>query len=130
MTNDEPIWLTPSAMAERTGTTIDTLRYYEREGLIVGVARAGSGHRRYSEADVGWVEVLRCLRLTGMPIAQMKAFTALGEEGEHTEPERYRQLLAHRERVVAQVRELVAALVVLDRKTAVYEAALNAKGLR
>jgi MerR family transcriptional regulator, aldehyde-responsive regulator len=59
---------TPAAMAERTGVSIDTLRYYEREGLLADVARAGSGHRRYSEDDVLGVEVLRCLRDTGMSI--------------------------------------------------------------
>ena len=62
MSDTEPGWLTPAEMAERTGTTIDTLRYYEKERLITGVARAASGHRRYSEADAGWIEVLRCLR--------------------------------------------------------------------
>lgn len=126
---DESVWLTPAEMAERTGTTIDTLRYYEKERLIVDVARAASGHRRYSTADVGWVEVLRCLRLTGMPIQQMKEFAALGQQGEHTEPERYAQLLAHREPVVAQIAELERALAVLDNKTAIYEDALKQKGL-
>ena len=127
--SDQTGWLAPAEMAERTGTTIDTLRYYEKEGLISGIARASSGHRRYSEADVGWIEVLRCLRLTGMPIQQMRAFAELGRQGEHTETERYAQLLAHRERVVASIKELEDALVVLDNKTAAYEHALEQKGL-
>jgi DNA-binding transcriptional MerR regulator len=116
-------------MAERTGATIDTLRYYEKERLITNVARAGSGHRRYSEADVGWVDVLRCLRQTGMPIQAMKAFADLGQQGEHTEPERYARLLAHRHVVVAQIAELEHALDVLDRKTEAYRTALMNKGL-
>ena len=69
MSDSERRWLTSAEMAERTGTTIDTLRYYERERLITGVARAASGHRRYSEADAGWIEVLRCLRLTGIGLS-------------------------------------------------------------
>ena len=125
----EQQWLTPAEMAKRTGTTIDTLRYYEREGLINDVARAPSGHRRYSEADAGWIEVLRCLRLTDMPIQQMRAFAELGRMGEHTEPERHAQLIAHRERVVAAINELTDALVVLDAKTAIYGQALKSKGL-
>jgi DNA-binding transcriptional MerR regulator len=129
MSDLQSMWLTPAEMAERTGTTIDTLRYYEKERLISNVARAGSGHRRYSEADVGWVEVLRCLRRTGMPIQAMKAFAELGQQGEHTEPERYQRLLAHRQHVVAQIAELEHALDVLDRKTAVYRTALDTKGL-
>jgi DNA-binding transcriptional MerR regulator len=129
MSNETSGWLTPAEMAERTSTTIDTLRYYEKENLIVNVARAGSGHRRYSDADVGWVEVLRCLRLTGMPIQRMKDFAALGQAGEHTEPERYGRLLAHREHVVAQIAELHHALEVLDNKTAIYRDTLTRKGL-
>ena len=128
MSDTEPGLLTPAEMAERTGTTIDTLRYYEKERLITGVARAPSGHRRYSEADAGWIEVLRCLRLTGMSIQQMKHFAELGQQGPHTEPERYRLLLDHRELVLAQIAELHAALEVLDNKTAIYRAALQQNG--
>jgi MerR family transcriptional regulator, aldehyde-responsive regulator len=129
MSDTEQGWLTPAEMAERTGTTIDTLRYYEKERLITGVARAASGHRRYSEADAGWIEVLRCLRLTGMSIQQMKHFAELGQQGQHTEPERYRMLLEHRQLVLAQIAELHEALGVLDKKTAIYQAALQQNGL-
>lgn len=129
MSDTEQGWLTPAEMAQRTGTTIDTLRYYEKERLITGVARAASGHRRYSEADAGWIEVLRCLRLTGMSIQQMKHFAELGQQGQHTEPERYRMLLEHRQLVLAQIAELHDALGVLDNKTAIYQAALQQNGL-
>jgi DNA-binding transcriptional MerR regulator len=129
MSDTEQGWLTPAEMAERTGTTIDTLRYYEKERLITGVARAASGHRRYSEADAGWIEVLRCLRLTGMSIQQMKHFAELGHQGQQTEPERYRMLLEHRQLVLAQIAELHDALGVLDNKTAIYQAALQQNGL-
>ena len=129
MSDTELAWLTPAEMAERTGTTIDTLRYYEKERLITGVARAASGHRRYSEADAGWIEVLRCLRLTGMSIQQMRHFAELGQQGQHTEPERYRLLLDHRQLVLAQIAELHDALAVLDNKTAIYRAALQGNGL-
>ena len=129
MSDIEPGWLTPAEMAERTGTTIDTLRYYERERLITGVARAASGHRRYSEADAGWIEVLRCLRLTGMSIQQMRHFAELGQQGQHTEPERYRLLLDHRQVVLAQIAELHDALTVLDNKTDSYRDALQRNGL-
>jgi MerR family transcriptional regulator, aldehyde-responsive regulator len=129
MSDTELSWLTPAEMAERTGTTIDTLRYYEKERLITGVARAASGHRRYSEADAGWIEVLRCLRLTGMSIQQMKHFAELGQQGQQTAPERYRMLLDHRQLVLAQIAELHDALAVLDRKTASYRDALEQNGL-
>ncbi len=50
--------LTIAEVAERTGLTRHTLRYYERDGLMLGVDRAGSGHRRYSERDLGWIELI------------------------------------------------------------------------
>jgi hypothetical protein len=62
MTSDQ---LTISEVAERTGLTRHTLRYYERDGLMLGVGRASSGHRRYSERDLGWIELITKLRATG-----------------------------------------------------------------
>jgi MerR family transcriptional regulator, aldehyde-responsive regulator len=112
--------LTPAAMAERTGVSTETLRYYEREGLIASVARAGSGHRRFSEEDVLWVEVLRCLRDTGMSIEQLRHYCALGVQGDHTKPERRRLLTEHRLRVEAQIAERQEALRLIDHKLSFY----------
>ncbi len=112
--------LTPAQMADRTGVTIDTLRYYEREGLIQNVARAESGHRRYSHNDVLWVEVLRCLRDTGMTIDQLRHYSELGAQGDHTEPERKRILLEHRALVERQIAERQAALELIDHKLSYY----------
>jgi MerR family transcriptional regulator, aldehyde-responsive regulator len=117
--------LTPAEMSERAGVSIDTLRYYEREQLLVNVARAGSGHRRYSEDDVLWVEVLRCLRETGMTIEQLRAYCELGKQGDHTVPERTRQLIDHRAKVEEQIRDLHQALKLIDHKLDIYR---NANG--
>jgi len=115
--------LTPAEMAERTGVSIDTLRYYERENLLVNVPRANSGHRRYREDDVLWVEVLRCLRATGMTIEQLRHYCDLGEQGDHTEPERLRLLLDHRASVEEQMAELRRALELIDHKIDFYRTA-------
>jgi len=112
--------LTPAEMAGRTGVTIDTLRYYEKEGLLSNVARAESGHRRYSENDALWVEVLRCLRDTGMTIEQLRTYCDLGAQGDHTAPERRRILLDHRSVVEAQIAERHAALELIDHKLSFY----------
>ncbi|MGB3186304.1 MAG: MerR family transcriptional regulator [Ornithinimicrobium sp.] len=112
--------LTPAQMAERTGVSIDTLRYYEREGLLSAVARAGSGHRRYSAADVAWVEVLRCLRDTGMSIEQLRRYCELGAQGSRTEPERLRMLRSHRSLVEDQIAARYEALRLIDYKISVY----------
>jgi DNA-binding transcriptional MerR regulator len=102
--------LTPAAMADRTGVSIDTLRYYEREGLIDPVARAESGHRRYSAVDVSWVEVLRCLRETGMTIEQLRHYCELGQQSQGTVSERRALLEAHRAEVEAQIQTRREAL--------------------
>jgi len=112
--------LTPAAMSTRTGVSIDTLRYYEREGLIEPVARADGGHRRYSAAEVLWVEVLRCLRDTGMSIEQLRHYCQLGQQGDSTRPERRRLLEAHRAEVQQQIEVRRDALRLIDHKLSFY----------
>lgn len=112
--------LTPAEMAERTGLSLDTLRYYERIGLLTDVDRGDSGHRRYSSDDVGWVDVLRCLRTTGMPIARMQQFAELCRT-DGTEVQRLDLLVEHRHDVVASIAELQEALLVIEGKIAAYQ---------
>ena len=97
--------LTPAEMAERTCVSLDTLRYHERVELIIDIERGASGHRRYSAGDVGWVDVLRCLRTTGMPIARMQQFAELCRMA-GTEARRLDLLVEHRDDVVASIAEL------------------------
>lgn len=92
--------------AERTGVSVYTLRYYERIGLMSPIQRATSGHRRYSDGDLGWLHLLQCLRATGMPIAQMQKFAVYVWEGGHTIPDRIKLLEEHERDVVAQIAEL------------------------
>lgn len=122
---DEVTSLTPSEMVGRTGVSLDTLRYYEREGLLTEIVRAASGHRRYRTEDVVWVEVLRCLRTSGMSMQQLRDYAALVRDGPHTEHQRLAQLDAHRGEVVSRIRELHDALDVIDHKIHVYRTALG-----
>ena len=85
----------PGQTAERSGFSLDTLRYYERIGLLDPVERTSSGHRRFGEDDLEWLEVLRCLRDTGMPIAQMCRYAELARGGEATFIERLNLLTEH-----------------------------------
>src|SRR3954447_19789264 len=75
-------YLTPAETAERSGFSLDTLRYYERIGLLSEVGRAPSGHRRFTEDDLQWLGILRCLRDTGMPIADMRRYARLARSGD------------------------------------------------
>ncbi|WP_028709498.1 MerR family transcriptional regulator [Propionicicella superfundia] len=98
--------LTIAQMSAATGVTAHTLRYYERAELIRPVARDSGGRRRYSAADVEWVAFLLRLRETGMPIAQMRDYAVLREQGPVTTEPRLRLLEAHQ----AGLREQIARL--------------------
>lgn len=85
----------PSRAAEQSGFSLDTLRYHERIGLLDGIDRAPSGHRRFRGDDLEWLGVLRCLRDTGMPIAQMRRYAELARGGHATLAERLSLLTEH-----------------------------------
>jgi DNA-binding transcriptional MerR regulator len=118
--------LTIAEVAERTGLTRHTLRYYERDGLMLGVGRAGSGHRRYSERDLGWIELITKLRATGMPIREVRRYAELVRSGDGNEDERLALLRAHRERVRAQLDTMTAYLGAIDMKISYYAGAAGA----
>jgi DNA-binding transcriptional MerR regulator len=120
-TTDLDAGLTIADAARASGLSVHTLRYYERAGLIDGVDRAASGHRRYSAADMEWVDALRCLRATGMPIARIRRYAELVRAGEGTERERLALLEEHRDAVRAQLAEVREHLAFVDSKIAVYE---------
>jgi DNA-binding transcriptional MerR regulator len=113
---------TIAEVAERTGLTAHTLRYYERDGLMLAaVERAGSGHRRYSERDLTWITLITKLRSTGMPIRDVKRYAELVRSGGGNERERLDMLLAHRIRVEAQLAEVTSHLRAIDHKIGIYE---------
>ncbi len=114
--------LSISDAAKQTGLSAHTLRYYERIGLSDPVARAESGHRRYTGGDLEWVVLLTRLRATGMPIAEMQRFAALVRQGEVSIPERCTLLEAHRLKLEASVREIQETLTLLDGKLGHYHA--------
>ncbi|MBN1201230.1 MAG: MerR family transcriptional regulator [Anaerolineae bacterium] len=113
--------LTIREVAERTDLSMHTLRYYERIGLIQSIDRAPSGHRRYSEDDIGWIEFLKKLRSTGMPIREMKRYANLLWQGDHTVGERRALLETHRKRMQAQIDELNDCLSCIEWKIKHYK---------
>jgi DNA-binding transcriptional MerR regulator len=114
--------------AAETGVSRDTLRYYEKIGILPGIARSQSGHRRFSDNDMGWIKLVQCLRATGMPIEDLHAYAELMQQGDSTAGERLRILEEHRRRIKADMAELEIALDLVDRKIAGYDEVL-ARGL-
>ena len=117
--------LTIAEAAERTGLTAHTLRYYERDGLMLrSVERAASGHRRYTDDDLRWIQMVTRLRATGMPIRDVRRYAALVREGHGNEADRLALLLAHREVVEHQLAEVTGHLRAIDHKIALYESSV------
>jgi DNA-binding transcriptional MerR regulator len=121
---------TPGQAAEETGFSLDTLRYYERIGLLEPVGRNAAGQRRFTDDDLGWLGMVRCLRDTGMPIAEMLRFAELTRAGEHTIPERIELLAAHDRRVEEQIANLREKQAGVQRKIGYYRDVLAARSLQ
>jgi DNA-binding transcriptional MerR regulator len=118
--------LTIAQAAEQTGLTTHTLRYYERDGLMLtSVDRSSSGHRRYSDRDLTWIEMITRLRSTGMPMRDVRRYAALVRQGDGNEAERLELLKAHRERVERQLSEVTGHLRAIDHKIGLYEGKLE-----
>ena len=97
---------TPAQVAEKTGFSLDTLRYYEKIGVVEPVGRTAAGQRRYSEEQLDWLGTVGCLRDTGMPVAEMVRFAELVRAGDDSIPDRIALLQAHDERVREQIATL------------------------
>lgn len=115
--------------AAETGLSRDTLRYYERIGILPGIERSKSGHRQFSDDDMGWIKLVQCLRATGMPIEDLHSYAELMQQGDSTAGERLRILEAHRRRIRDDMQELATALELVERKIAGYDEVL-ARGLK
>jgi DNA-binding transcriptional MerR regulator len=107
--------------ATATALTPDTLRYYERDGLMLRpVGRSATGHRRYTDSDLRWIDLLNCLRGTGMPIRDVRRYAELVRRGDGNEQARLDLLRAHRQHVLAQLAEVQEHLGAIDRKIGIY----------
>ncbi|KQY55764.1 MerR family transcriptional regulator [Aeromicrobium sp. Root495] len=114
---------------EITGLTAHTLRYYERDGLLLtDVDRDSAGRRLYSEGDLTWIELVTKLRSTGMPIRDVRRYAELVRAGEHTQGERLALLRSHRAHVMEQLAEITDHLGAIDRKIGIYEDRLSVRG--
>lgn len=105
----------------------DTLRYYERIGLIPPVTRNESGIRDYSEIDIRRVEFIKCMRSAGLPIEALIEYVGLVQQGDHTIDARKEILVEQRKQLAARMKEMQKTLDILDHKIEVYENAVLIK---
>lgn len=113
--------MTISAVARKYELTADTLRYYERIGLLPNVHRTPGGIRDYSEEDCRWVEYIKCMRSAGVSVETLIEYVKLFHEGTETISARKKLLLAQREQIVARIDDMNALLAKLDWKLDGYE---------
>ena len=120
-----PEGVTIGAAADLLGLTVETIRYYEREGLtLTPTGRTPDGWRRYTEPDLAWLAGVVMLRGTGMTMRELREFSAAYRSGS-SEHERLALLEAHRTRVLAQLAETHRHLRALDHKIDAYRRALD-----
>jgi DNA-binding transcriptional MerR regulator len=114
-------------VSEQYGISSDTLRYYERVGLIPPVHRNGSGIRDYDELDLRRVDFIKCMRSAGLPIDVLIEYVGLVQQGDQTIEARKEILKEQREQLVARMKEMQKTLDILDHKIEVYENAVLKK---
>lgn len=113
--------MTITEVSKKYELTADTLRYYERIGLIPYVNRSSSGNRDYSEEDCRWVQFIKCMRSAGLSIEILIEYVNLFQQGNDTIDARKELLLEQRRHIADKIEELMSTLKYLDQKIKGYE---------
>lgn len=117
--------MTIKEVGEKYHITQDTLRYYERVGMIPEVTRTSGGIRDYQEKDIGWVEMAICMRSAGLPVETLVDYVRLYQMGDETFQARLELLEEQRENLEEQKKQLQAAMDKLDYKISRYRKAVE-----
>ena len=112
-------------VAAKTGLTVHTLRYYEKEGLLPFVRKSSSGLRMFSDNDLGWLSIIECLKKTGMPLKGIKQYIDWFREGDSTLPQRLEMFKQQQLKVLAQIEQFQKYLQKIYYKVKLYEEAVK-----
>lgn len=110
-------------MAKKLGVSASTLRYYDKEGLLPFMEHPKGRIRVFTDKDYQWLHIIECLKRTGMPLKDIKAFLQMAMEGDETIEDRLQLFIKQRESVEQQIRQLQETLNVIDFKCWYYETA-------
>ena len=119
--------MTIAEVSRKYEISADTLRYYERSGLIPPVPRTKSGLRDYDEESCGWVELMKCMRAAGVQIEALIEYVALFQQGDDTIDARKALLIEQREQLLARMEDMQKSLDRLNMKIERYEQGLMTK---
>jgi DNA-binding transcriptional MerR regulator len=125
----EKATLTIQEVAQITGLSAHTLRYYERIGLIHPIDREENTRRCYTEDDLGWIDFLLKLRATGMSIKDMQKYARLQRQGDKTLPQRVEMLKSLKGNVERRIEDLNEHLKLVNYKIEIYQQIVSEKGL-
>ena len=114
-------------VSEKYGLSVDTLRYYERVGLIPPVNRNDGGIRDYNELDLRRVDFIKCMRSAGLPVEVLIEYVGLVQQGDETIEARKEILIEQRKLLVDRMNEMQKTLDILEHKIEVYEKAVLKK---
>ena len=113
--------MTIAEVSKQYGLSADTLRYYERIGLIPPVPRTKGGVRDYGEESCGWIELMKCMRAAGVQIEALIEYVKLFRQGDSTMADRKAILVEQRDQLLSRMAEMQASLDLLNSKIDGYE---------
>ena len=113
--------MTIGEVSKKLDIPIDTLRYYEKIGLIGPVPKTKSGIRDYDDISIRQIEFIKCMRSANLPIEELINYMNLFKEGDKTLKERKQILVNQRENVIKQIEELKKVKARLDHKLELYD---------
>lgn len=103
-------------VSKKVNVSTYSIRYYDDHGLLPMVTRDGNNSRVFDDVDIEWVEIVTCLRATGMPLAKIKHYIELCLEGDKTVRERYRIMVEQQRETMAQAEKIQAHLRLINKK--------------
>lgn len=107
--------------AKLTNLSIDTIRYYEKSGLLFPIKRKDNGHREFTEGDVNWINFIVCLKSTGMRVSDIAQYKKLVDFGDETCEKRREIMINHRKKIIENIKELKKSLEKIDYKIEYYD---------
>lgn len=117
--------MTIKDVSEKYGISQDTLRYYERVGVIPPVTRTSGGIRNFEQSDLNWLELALCMRKAGLPVETMIEYLRLYQEGDKTIPARLQLLSDQKEVLLQKKKQIEEMLEKLSYKISRYEIAVK-----
>lgn len=119
--------MTIAEVSKKYGLTQNTIRYYEKIGLIPPVPRNSSGIRNFDERSCGWIEFIKCMRNAGLSIEVLTKYVELFNEGKSTLKERKELLIGQREKLIEKQEDIKKTLERLDYKIELYDDIISGK---